>query len=146
MNRFASPAAKFSNSPRIVLALAAIAALAGALLAVWASPARGDDGSPSADAQRIVGKWTGSTESDGDVTFVLTDDGKLSYEFTGGDKDKNYGSYELSGSGILLYTPHDEVGLEHWSYGFDDAGHLKLKMEQDDPNNTEEYTLTRVDQ
>lgn len=146
MNRAASPVAKYPVAPRLLVAIATIASLACAIVVAWANHARGDDDFSPADSQRIIGTWRGTTESDGDVTFTFTDDGKLSYEFTGGDKDKNYGTYELSGPNVLLYTPHDEVGIEHWSYGFDEAGHLRLKMEQDDPKNEETYTLSRVDQ
>jgi hypothetical protein len=98
----------------------------------------------TADAQRIVGTWKCQTEEDGTLVVRFTADGQLVYQFTGGDKDHNYGTYQIHDQGVVLYTPHDEPGEEHWTYGFDSAGKLKLKMEQDDPKNAEQYTMSRA--
>ncbi|HEX3997466.1 MAG TPA: hypothetical protein VHX65_02835 [Pirellulales bacterium] len=116
-----------------------------AMLVASASRAGADEpASIPTDANRIVGKWTCQTEGDGVLTVSLTTDGFLGFKFTGGEKDHGYGAYKLRAPDTLLYTAHDETGAQHWTYGFDSAGHLKLTMEQDDPKDAELYTLSRV--
>lgn len=145
MNRSASPSVGFLILSRLAAGFAATALIAcvAAVFFAGRSSAQGPD-SPS-DADRLVGKWSGQTAVDGQVTVNLTADGQLSYAFTGGEKDHGYGQFEVRTPGTILYTPHEASDAEHWTYAFDSAGRLKLKMEEDDPKDVEEYTLSRVD-
>jgi hypothetical protein len=133
------------NPLRFLSAASAVALLGCAMLGF--SVLRAAAQAPSlvpGDAERIVGRWVGQTKEDGVVSVTLTTDGRLGYQFTGGEKDHGYGAYRLQSPDVLLYTAHDETETEHWSYGFDSAGRLRLKMEEDNPKDVEEYTLSRV--
>jgi hypothetical protein len=103
-----------------------------------------DLNSASSAQARIVGNWAGNTEDDGVVSVTMTADGFLAFQFTGGERDHGFGAYRLGDRGVLLYTPHGETDAEHWTYGFDRFGRLRLKMEEDNPKDVEEYTLVRV--
>lgn len=101
-------------------------------------------GSPGSDAAKLVGNWSVQTANDGVLKVSISDDRMLGFQFTGGEKDHGFGTFRLNSPDQLLYTPLNETEAEHWTYGFDSAGHLKLKMEEDDPKDIEEYTLSRV--
>jgi hypothetical protein len=130
---------------RGLMAASAIALIAGAILSLSAIRARAQEpGSPAGDLSRLIGNWSGQTQVDGVLTVTISEDRILGYKFTGGEKDHGMGTFRLQSPDRLLYTPLNETEVEHWTYGFDSAGHLKLKMEEDDPKDVEEYTLSRI--
>ena len=123
----------------------AVALLAGVVFAVSAVRTVAQaPGSAASDLARLVGNWSGQTANDGVLKVTVSSDRILGFQFTGGDKDHGFGTFRLQTPGRLLYTPLNETDAEHWTYGFDSAGRLKLKMEEDDPKDVEEYTLSRV--
>jgi hypothetical protein len=131
---------------RNTLSVGAFALIAAATLSISAIRAGAQEpGSLPTDGERIVGRWTGQTQGDGVLSVTLTADGRLGFQFTGGEKDHGYGTYQLQSPDRLFYTPHGETEAEQWTYGFDSAGRLKLKMEEDNPKDVEEYTLSRVE-
>jgi hypothetical protein len=130
---------------RGLAAASAAALVAGAILSVAAIHAGAQEpGAASSDLARLVGNWSGQTQNDGALTVTISEDRILGFQFTGGEKDHGYGTFRLQSPDRLLYTPLNETETQHWTYGFDSAGRLKLKMEEDDPKDVEEYTLSRV--
>src|SRR5580704_8541348 len=130
---------------RKTFSISASALLAVATLSVAAIHAEAQSpGSASSDLAKLVGNWSGQTASDGVLKVSISEDRILGFQFTGGDKDHGFGTFRLQIPGGLLYTPLNEKVVEHWTYSFDSAGRLKLKMEEDDPKDAEEYTLSRV--
>jgi hypothetical protein len=87
----------------------------------------------------IAGTWSGQTEEDGTLTLTIQADGKLSYWFSGGCREKGDGEYTIE-DGQIYYceNPSQEDEEVQWRYSLDGVN-LKLTME-DSP---EEYVLTR---
>jgi len=130
---------------RKTLSIGAAALLAGAILTVSAVRAVAQaPGSAASDLARLVGNWSGPTSGDGLLKVTISSDHILGFQFTGGDKDHGFGTFRVQPPDRLLYTPLNETEAEHWTYGFDSSGRLKLKMEEDDPKDVEEYTLSRA--
>ncbi|HKD37731.1 MAG TPA: hypothetical protein VKB78_13055 [Pirellulales bacterium] len=97
---------------------------------------------------RIIGRWTGKTEEDGILTLVVfpAPGRELTYEFSGGQKEHGEGTFTLRGANELNFTPKGEKEPEKWTYSFDEQGRLHLKMEEDKPEDEEEYILSRAGQ
>jgi len=97
---------------------------------------------------RIVGQWTGKTQEDGILTLVVypAPGRELTYEFGGGKHEHGAGTFTLRGANELNFTPNGAKEAEKWTYSFDEDGHLHLKMEEDKPEDEEEYILSRAGQ
>jgi hypothetical protein len=97
---------------------------------------------------RIVGQWTGKTQEDGILTLVVypAPGRELTYEFSGGKQEHGAGTFTLRGANELNFTPKGAKEVEKWTYTFDEDGHLHLKMEEDKPEDEEEYVLSRAGQ
>ena len=93
---------------------------------------------PAANAA-IAGTWSGQTKVDGTLTLTIQVDGKLSYSFSGGCREKGEGEYTIEDEEIYYCeNPSQEDDEVVWRYSLD-GGNLKLTME-DSP---EEYVLSR---
>ncbi len=99
-------------------------------------------------APRIVGRWSGKTQEDGILTLTVfpAPGRELQYEFSGGSKEHDSGTFTLRGANELNFTSKGKTAPEKWTYSFDDEGRLHLKMEEDRPEDEEEYILSRVEQ
>jgi hypothetical protein len=145
MTRKASSVGEKLQAIRGFIAASAIALIAGATISVSAVVAGAQEPAPAAsDMARLVGNWSGRTQDDGVLRVTISADRILGFKFTGGEKDHGIGTFRLQSPDQLLYTPLNETNAEHWTYGFDSAGHLRLKMEEDDPKDVEQYTLSRA--
>jgi hypothetical protein len=100
------------------------------------------------DVPRVVGRWSGKTEDDGILTLVVfpAPGRQLVYEFSGGSKEHADGTFTLRGANELDFTPKGEKEAEKWTYSFDENGKLHLKMEEEKPEDEEEYVLSRAGQ
>ena len=127
------------------LFVGAFALLTGAILCIAAvrAVAQGPSAA-SPELTRLIGNWSGQTTNDGVLKVTVSEDRILAFQFSGGDKDHGFGTFRLKKPDQLLYTPVNETDAEHWTYSFDAAGQLKLKMEEDNPKDVEEYTLIRA--
>jgi len=133
------------KSPRLLSAVGVVGLILVAIISFPAVRAGAQEPIPAAgDMSRLIGNWSGQTQGDGVLTVTISEDRILGFKFTGGEKDHGMGTFRLQSPDRLLYTPLNETDVEHWTYGFDSAGHLKLKMEEDDPKDVEEYTLSRL--
>jgi hypothetical protein len=124
---------------------------AAMVLAACAGPAEAENPFPApiqTQTPRIVGRWTGKTQEDGTLTLVVypAPGRDLTYLFSGGKHEHGEGTFTLRGANELSFTPKGETEAEKWIYSFDENGHLHLKMEEDKPEDEEEYILTRVGQ
>jgi hypothetical protein len=131
------------------LAWTAFAVSAATILAACAGPVEAQNPFPApiqSQTPRIVGRWTGKTQEDGILTLVVfpAPGRELSYEFSGGKHEHGTGTFTLRGANELDFTPKGAAEAEKWIYSFDEDGHLHLKMEEDKPEDEEEYILTRV--
>lgn len=97
---------------------------------------------------RIVGRWSGKTEEDGTLTLIIypAPGRELTYEFSGGQKEHAEGTFTLRGANELNFMPKRAKEPERWTYSFDEQGRLHLKMEEDKPEDEEEYILKRAGQ
>jgi hypothetical protein len=100
------------------------------------------------DVPRVVGRWSGKTEEDGILTLVVfpAPGRQLTYEFSGGAKEHATGTFTLRGANELDFTAKGEKEAEKWTYSFDENGKLHLKMEEEKPEDEEEYILSRAGQ
>jgi hypothetical protein len=87
----------------------------------------------------VAGTWTGQTKADGTLTLTIQADGKLSYSFSDGCRDKGEGEYAIE-DGKIYYceNPSQEDDEVEWPYSLD-GPNLKITME----DSHEEYVLTR---
>jgi hypothetical protein len=97
---------------------------------------------------RIVGRWSGKSQDDGILTLIVypAPGRELTYEFSDGKKEHGAGTFTLRGANELNFTPKGATEAEKWTYSFDEDGHLHLKMEEDKPEDEEEYILSRAGQ
>jgi hypothetical protein len=114
-------------------------------------PARGQSPFPATvqtQTPRIVGRWSGKTAEDGILTVVVypAPGKQLVYEFSGGAKEHATGTFTLRGANELNFTPEHATEAEKWTYTFDEQGKLHLTMEEDNPQDQEEYILSRAEQ
>ncbi len=103
------------------------------------------------DTPRIVGQWSGKTESDGLLTLTVfpAPSRQLNYQFSEGKHEHGSGTFRLQGANHLLFTPdHARTAddVEKWLYTFDEFGRLHLEMEEDNPSDRETYILSRLGQ
>lgn len=122
---------------KLLIVAGVAAAIMLAVSASWAQAPR---------VPRIVGEWSGNTEDDGVLTLVVqpAPGHELSYAFSGGKMEHGSGTFTLRGANELNFTPTGETEAEKWTYSFDEQGHLRLEMEEDNPNDKEVYVLTRT--
>ncbi len=128
----------------ITFALTAIALVVPLHSVVAQEPGQGD-------TPRIVGQWSGKTESDGLLTLTVfpAPGRQLSYQFSEGKHEHGSGTFRLQGANRLLFTPDSartKEDVETWLYSFDEFGRLHLEMEEDNPSDRETYILSRLGQ
>ena len=119
--------------------------------AVWSEQVEAQNPFPAqvqTQVPRIVGRWSGKTQEDGILTLIVypAPGRELTYEFSGGAKEHGEGTFTLRGANELNFTPKGAAEAEKWTYSFDEEGHLHLKMEEDKPEDEEEYILARAGQ
>jgi hypothetical protein len=134
---------------RFALAAGAISLAVGLIIFAQSSEAQSPFPAPvQTQTPRIVGRWTGKTQEDGTLTLVIypAPGRQLSYEFSGGKHEQGTGTFTLRGANELNFTPKSATEAEKWTYSFDEEGHLHLKMEEDKPEDEEEYILSRAGQ
>jgi hypothetical protein len=145
---FARRFAGVSKSRLFAIGLATLLIGFGVVLFVTEAGAQGPYPNVQTGVPRIIGRWSGKTEEDGILTIIVypAPGRELSYEFSGGQKEHGEGTFTLRGANELHFTPKGAKEPEKWTYSFDEDGRLHLKMEEDKPEDEEEYILSRAGQ
>lgn len=70
--------------------------------------------------------------------------GRASYSFSGGTKERASGTFRVASCTEVVYTPDGAKEPETWTFRFDAKGRVVLEMEEEDEGDEQELTLTRI--